>query len=73
GGFMLRSQMARFMQHGSGLVGVLRMAKNALGETMESPPAQQAPRGPRKRPATQAPVAEAPQPARKPRTRKAAP
>lgn len=68
---MLRSQMARFMQHGSGLVGVLRMAK-ALGDTMV-PPVDTPPRTPRARPSAQAPVADAPKPARKPRARKAAP
>ncbi|KRC21140.1 TetR/AcrR family transcriptional regulator [Acidovorax sp. Root219] len=72
GGFMLRSQMARFMQHGSGLVGVLRMAKSALGDTMV-PPVDTPPRTPRARPSAQAPVADAPKPARKPRARKAAP
>ena len=32
GGFVLRSQMARFMQRGSGLVGVLRAAQQTLGD-----------------------------------------
>ena len=72
GGFMLRSQMARFMQHGSGLVGVLRMAKSALGDTM-APPVDTPPRTPRARPAAPPPEADAPKPARKPRARKAAP
>ena len=71
-GFMLRSQMARFMQHGSGLVGVLRMAKSALGDTMV-PPVDTPPRTPRARPSAPPPEADAPKPARKPRARKAAP
>ncbi|WP_291515741.1 TetR family transcriptional regulator [Acidovorax sp.] len=38
GGFVLRSQMARMAQHGSGLLGMLQMARSALGAV---PPAGQ--------------------------------
>ncbi|MFN9471629.1 TetR/AcrR family transcriptional regulator [Acidovorax sp.] len=67
GGFVLRSQMARFMQHGSGLIGVLRMAKASLGDGAAAgrPRRPQAPE-----PTPAEPKAKA---ARKPRTRKAAP
>jgi len=63
GGFVLRSQMARLAQHGSGLVAVLQLAKQAMGApsssartarasapiTPEPPQPPSAPRTPRKR------------------------
>ncbi|RYF67270.1 MAG: TetR/AcrR family transcriptional regulator [Comamonadaceae bacterium] len=42
GGFVLRSQMARFMQRGSGLVGVLRAARQTLDD-MGTVPVRRAP------------------------------
>ncbi|AOG23591.1 TetR/AcrR family transcriptional regulator [Acidovorax sp. RAC01] len=75
GGFVLRSQMARMVQHGSGLLGMLQMARSALGAVppagspgaarahanpaTTAPPAA-APRKPRKAPAAAASVAKAP-------------
>jgi AcrR family transcriptional regulator len=66
GGFVLRSQMARFMQHGSGLIGVLRMAKASLGDSAAAG-------RPRRSAPAPAPAEPAAKPARKTRTRKAAP
>ena len=60
GGFVLRSQMARLAQHGSGLLGMLHMARQAMGDM---PRPTEAP-GPMRKAA--APPA-APRAARKPR------
>ena len=60
GGFVLRSQMARLAQHGSGLLGVLHMAQQAMGSpprTATAPtasPQAAPPRAPRKPRATAA-------------------
>ena len=71
GGFVLRSQMARFLQQGSGIVGVLRAAQHTLGGLgdLRAPPAPRKPRaGTKASPAD--PVTTA---APRRRTRKAAP
>jgi len=60
GGFVLRSQMARFMQRGSGLIGVLRAAQHTLDDMASTRRAAPAP--------TPQPTAPRPR-----RTRKAAP
>lgn len=43
GGFVLRSQMARLAQHGSGLLGVLHMAQQAMGTAPRAATAATAP------------------------------
>lgn len=63
GGFVLRSQMARMAQHGSGLLGMLQMARGALGAVPSAGQRAAAPAA--ARPAATAKPAPAP---RKPRT-----
>lgn len=55
GGFVLRSQMARMAQHGSGLLGMLQLARQTLGSAPPAPaapPAATTPRKPRKKKST---------------------
>ncbi|WP_243020332.1 TetR/AcrR family transcriptional regulator [Simplicispira sedimenti] len=73
GGFVLRSQMARLAQHGSGLLGMLHMAQQAMGSPPRTATAPAAPpqatttRAPRKSRATAGTAAPA-----TPRKKKAA-
>ena len=82
GGFVLRSQMARMMQHSSGLMGILQLAKQAMASAPSGPvraaPAAPASPEPAKPPrATRTPrsaspaAASAAKPAAVPRKRKA--
>ncbi len=73
GGFVLRSQMARMVQHGSGLVGMLQMARQAMAsappgaataytataERSQAPQPSKLPRAPRK-PRADSPVPQPP-------------
>lgn len=68
GGFVLRSQMARFMQRGSGLVGVLRAAQQTLDDMGALPVRRTAAAA-----ASTPPDAAAEPKPRKPRTKAAAP
>jgi len=43
GGFVLRSQMAHLAQHGSGLLGMLHMAQQAMGSPSRTATAPAAP------------------------------
>lgn len=80
GGFVLRSQMARMVQHGSGLLGMLQLAQQAMGSAptghtrtaaaAASPASPEAPKSPRK-PRAASPAATA-KPAATPRKRKPA-
>ncbi len=54
GGFVLRSQMARMMAHGSGLLDLLRLARQSFAPSA-SPPAAAAGPAPRRKPARSAP------------------
>lgn len=71
GGFVLRSQMARFMQRGSGLVGVLRAAQQTLGD-MGTLPVRRTAAGAHSAPSAPAAAAAAEPKARKARTKAAA-
>ncbi len=63
GGFVMRSQMARMVQHGSGLMGMLHMAQQA----MASAPAARASQPPAGRAGAEGLAPKTAQPARSPR------
>ena len=71
GGFVLRSQMARMAQHGSGLLGMLQLARQTLG----SAPSARSPEPPAPPPrrATRAPRTPAATKPATPRKKKSAP
>lgn len=76
GGFVLRSQMARMAQHGSGLLGMLQLARQTLGSAPpQSAPAQRSPEPPAPPPrrAKRAPSAPAATKPATPRKKKSAP
>ncbi|CAN7629815.1 TetR/AcrR family transcriptional regulator [Acidovorax sp. NB1] len=76
GGFVLRSQMARMAQHGSGLLGMLQLARQTLGSAPpHASPAQRSPEPPAAPPrrAKRAPSAPAATKPATPRKKKSAP
>lgn len=76
GGFVLRSQMARMAQHGSGLLGMLQLARQTLGSAPpHASPAQRSPEPPAAPPrrAKRAPSAPAATKPTTPRKKKSAP
>lgn len=76
GGFVLRSQMARMAQHGSGLLGMLQLARQTLGSAPpHASPAQRSPEPPAPPPrrAKRAPSAPTATKPATPRKRKSAP
>lgn len=76
GGFVLRSQMARMAQHGSGLLGILQLARQTLGSAPpHASPAQRSPEPPAAPPrrAKRAPSAPAATKPATPRKKKSAP
>ena len=70
GGFVLRSQMARMARQGSGLLGMLQLARQTLGAGASAPRAEGAGAAPTR--AAEPPPEAASPPARKARTRKGA-
>ncbi len=78
GGFVLRSQMARMAQHGSGLLGMLQLARQTLGSAPSAPsprsaPSARSPEPPAPRRATRAPRTPAATKPATPRKKKSAP